>query len=317
MIKIGGYNLTLKSKSKGSRNEFDLTDKDYLATFEIVKLKLREAIFEDPSFELQFQTSLATSGTDIDTAKLTLSSDEFGETLNYDMTALEYQRGVVSGLLVKKELLFGRETEPLQASLKGSLESLGVRKSLVVPSGVGDISGEPIPFYRIEETKYEATKRLLDMVAEDSVWAICSDSLKVISTKISNPKTVEVGEYLPCKYDRYGSDGSNFESLSGNSKFNINYGRYSVPIPRLSSYPRNLVSSKIQKRKISKGWKNCYTMKVSNFNLGLNVGDYVKFPYENDYVSNFIVSSRSTIIEGYNTQYLYEFTNFNGWGEEK
>lgn len=309
MIKLGGYSLTLKSTT--SNQTIDVTSGDYLATFEIRKVIIKEAILEDPSFELQFSTTLKTSGVDIDTATMTLSNEE--ESLNYDLTALKYQRGIVSGLLIKKDLLFGRETEPLQSSLKDSLEQLGVRKKIEYSKGVGDISGEPIPFYRIEETKYEATKRLLDMVSEDTVWSINTDSIKIIPTKISNPKEIMLGEYLQFSYDKTGSDPSNFESLSGSSSSNINYGRYSVPVPRLSSYPRSAISSKIQKRKISRGWTNCYSIKVSNSSLGLNVGDYVRFPLETSHVSDFLVSSRSTVIEGYNTQYIYEFSNFEGW----
>lgn len=309
MIKIGGYNLTLKSTA--SNQTIDVTSGEYLATFEIRKIIIKEAILSDPTFELQFSTTLVTSGTDIDTAKMTLSNDS--ESLNYDLTALKYQRGVVSGFLVRKDLLFGRGTEPLQTSLKDSIKQLGVRKEIEYSKGVGDISGEPVPFYRIEETRYEATKRLLDMVSEDTVWSINTDSIRIIPIKISNPKEIMIGEYPQFNYDKTGSDPSNFESLSGSSKSNINYGRYSVPIPRLSSYPRSAISSKIQKRKLNKGWTNCYTLKVSNTDLGLSVGDYVKFPFTTSHVSEFIVSSRTTVIEGYNSQYIYEFSNFEGW----
>lgn len=291
--------------------------------FQVKDLVIREAVGQAPTFSCSYDTIFRFYGSDYKGGTCNILQPDIGE-WKFGVTVMNFSPGKVKGYLVSEEHVFERKSHNLADTLRDSIESLGFGDILTSTkpnntklSGCDDISA-PDTFYQFNETDLECAIRLLDMSGQGTVWSICHDGIRIFPrTPQSNcivNTTIGVGATV--SFDRSKSSSTNFRELSGEtSRFNIFYGRYTVPVPRLSKYSRDAVASAIEKRK-ERNTVNCIVMKCYNEYPMLEIGDSVHFTDWQDSpikVPDFVVTARSLRVQRKNYDWIYEFTNSGGW----
>lgn len=307
-ITVGGLDLTITDQ-----DGYDVTS---TPNFQIKNFMLIESSLQIPRFTCEFDSTYLLYGSDFVSGNLKMSNPSIGSR-DYGLTVLTFTPGRVTGYLISPEHVFERKSFYLADELKSSIESLRIRGDGV--EGCDEISA-PYTFYQYNETDLECCMRLLDMTGQDTIWCICHDKIKVFprTPKSNDIHNLPIGDAFILNFDRSRVSPTNFTPLAGETdRYNLNYGRYTVPVPRLSTYSRDAVASAIQKRRDRGGWVNCSVTKSFNDYPGLEIGDSVHFsdwkespvPYP-----NFVVTSTVLSLERYNLQWNLEFTNSEGWG---
>ena len=234
----------------------------------------------------------------------------------YEVTALTFSPGRITGYLIGEDHVFERRSNLLSSSLSECITDL-LGKNI---EGADSISSEN-SFYQFNETDLECATRLLDMTGQDTVWAIYHNKIRVFPRvpKSDDIKSINIGSSVGFSFNRSRFSETNFRGLQGESdRYNIFYGRYSVPVPRLSPYSRDAVASAIQKRKYRDGWSNIYATKTYNNYPNLEIGDSVHFQdmeISPIVIPDFVVTGRTIIINRKNINWVYEFTSDTGWTE--
>lgn len=308
-ITVGGLQLTI---TDSNRNEITSNP-----NFQIRELSIIEAALQIPRFECKFDSTYLMYGSDFLEGQLSLKGNNMDSRL-YDLTVLSFSPGRVTGYLIDPDHIFERRSNYLADELGASIDKLKIRRNSI--EGCDEISA-PNTFYQYNETDLECCTRLLNMTGQDTIWCICADKIRVFPRvpESNDIKKISIGDGYFINFDRKRVSPTNFEPLSGETdRYNLNYGRYSVPVPRLSTYSRDAVASAIQKRQERGGWVNCSVTKVYNDNPGLEIGDSVHFsdwdesPLE---YPDFVVTSVSINFDRMNVQWSVEFTNNEGWGQ--
>lgn len=308
-ITVGGLKLQIND-SKGN----EITGNP---DFQISSLNIYEASLQIPKFECTYDSTFLFYGSDFLNGELKISGDKMNSR-TYQVTVLTFAPGRVTGYLIAPEHVFERKSHYLADELSSSINKLSVVNGEV--SGIDEISS-PDTFYQYNETDIECCTRLLDMTGQDTIWCICHDGIKVFPRvpESNSIRKISIGTNYLINFDRTRMSDTNFQPLAGETdRYNINYGRYTVLVPRLSTYPRDAVASAVQKRRDRGGWVNCSVFKTFNESPNLEIGDSVHFsdwdesPVE---YPDFVVTSITIAFDRNNVQWGVEFTNSQGWGE--
>ena len=288
--------------------------------FQIKRLTVREATFAIPSFTCEFDTTFMMYGSDFESGELMLESDALGK-VTFDVTSITFSPGKITGLLISPEHVFERKSRYLAETLSNSILALDIANFTEGPPFMScDEISAPETFYQFNETDSECLSRLLDMAGQGTLWALCNDGIHLFPSSVQPNSMVDlsVGKDAILSFDRTRISPTNFKELEGDtSRRNVFYGRYSVPIPRLSLYSHDALSSAIEKRRYKDGWFNCSVIKSYNSEQGIDVGSSVHlsdWEESNLPIPDFITTARTIVLERKNVNYTYEFKNPEAWG---